>query len=183
MEELKIMQKCKDWELSYFWKIYDIYVDKIYNFVYTKTTNREVSEDIVSDVFMSALKNINSFKLEENSSVKSWLYRIANNKVIDFYRTNKESESYEDYMDTMFFEDINKKIDDKDKLNCIQDFLSTFNKKHREVFLYRIWEDLSYKEISEITWLSENNCKKIVSRSIKIISANFILLLFLIIVF
>jgi RNA polymerase sigma factor (sigma-70 family) len=56
-----------------------------------KTTNREIAEDIVSDVFISALTNIKSFRLEEGSSVKSWLYRIANNKVIDFYRTNKQT--------------------------------------------------------------------------------------------
>ncbi|NCO32140.1 sigma-70 family RNA polymerase sigma factor [bacterium] len=72
--------------------MYDKYVDKIYNFVYYKTTNKEVAEDIVSDVFISALNNINSFRIQEGSSVKSWLYKIAYNKIIDFYRTNKEFE-------------------------------------------------------------------------------------------
>jgi len=57
-----------------------------------KTTNREVAEDIVSDVFLSAINNISSFKIESSSSVQAWLYKIAYNKVIDFYRTNKDFE-------------------------------------------------------------------------------------------
>jgi DNA-directed RNA polymerase specialized sigma24 family protein len=45
--------------------------------------------------------------------------------------------------------------------------------EHRQVFLYRIWEELSYKEIVNITWLTEGNCKQIVSRTLKNILANF----------
>jgi DNA-directed RNA polymerase specialized sigma24 family protein len=49
--------------------------------------------------------------------------------------------------------------------------------------MLRIWEDLSYKEIADITWKSLDNCKKIVSRSLKNIQANFILLLLIILLF
>jgi DNA-directed RNA polymerase specialized sigma24 family protein len=45
--------------------------------------------------------------------------------------------------------------------------------------ILRIWEDLSYKEIAEITWKTEDNCKKIVSRNLKNIAANFIIFLFI----
>ncbi len=174
------MQKCQEGDIKLFWKIYDKYVDKLYHFVYLKTTNREISEDIISDVFMSALKNIDNFSINDNSSVKSWLYRIANNKVIDFYRTNKDEDTLEEYMDKWFEEDLSKKIDDKEKINSILEFLKSFKKEHRDVFIYRIWYDMSYNEVSEVTWLSVDNCKKIVSRTIKNISINFILILFFI---
>jgi RNA polymerase sigma-70 factor (ECF subfamily) len=79
--------------LDYFSKIYDKYIDKIYKFVYLKTSNKEVAEDIVSDVFLSALNNIKSFRLDENSSFNSWIYKIAYNKIIDFYKKNENTKT------------------------------------------------------------------------------------------
>jgi RNA polymerase sigma factor (sigma-70 family) len=181
MEDLKLMEKCLNGQLDFFWKIYNRYIDRIYKFVYLKTTNREIAEDIVSDVFISALTNIKSFRLEEGSSVKSWLYRIANNKVIDFYRTNKQTAEVWDYLEMSTFEDFWEQIDNKDKLKEVFSYLGTIKKEHREIVLYRIWEDLSYKEISEITWKSVDNCKKIVSRTLKSISANFVLLILILV--
>ena len=182
MEDIKLMEKCLDWNLDYFWNIYDKYIDMIYKFVYLKTSNKELAEDIVSDVFISALNNIKSFRLDDSSSVKSWLYRIANNKVIDFYRTNKKNEEISEYLDYSLTEDTWKGIDDKDKLKEVFRYLNTINKEHKEIVLYRIWEDLSYKEISEITWKSVDNCKKVVSRVLKSISANLVVLVLILLI-
>lgn len=183
MEDLKIMERCLDGQIDYFWKIYDKYIDKIYKFVYLKTSNKELAEDIVSDVFISALNNLKTFRLDNESSVKSWLYRIANNKVIDFYRTRKVTSDVWDYLEMSINTDFWRNIDNRDKLKEIFIYLKWIKKEQREILMYRIWEDLSYKEISEITGTSVDNCKQIVSRTLKIISANFtlILLIFLII--
>ena len=181
MDDLKIMQKCLDWDLNNFWNIYDKYIDKIYNFVYLKTTNREVAEDIVSDVFLSAINNISSFKIESSSSIQAWLYKIAYNKVIDFYRTNKDFEDVWDCLELSCQSDFWQDIDNKDKLKQVFKYLENIKKEHREILIYRIWDDLSYKEISEITWKSVDNCKKIVSRTLKEISANFLILILILI--
>ncbi|MDD2907758.1 MAG: RNA polymerase sigma factor [Candidatus Gracilibacteria bacterium] len=182
MDDLKLMEKCLGGNLDYFGEIYDRYIDKIYNFVYLKTTNKEVAEDIVSDVFMSALNNINSFRVEEGSSVKAWLYKIAYNKVIDFYRTNKENLDIGDYLEMSVNSDFAQDLDNKDKLKEVFGYLKTIKKEHRDILIYRIWDDLSYKEISEITGLSVDNCKKIVSRTLKVISANFLILIMILII-
>ncbi|MDD2871724.1 MAG: RNA polymerase sigma factor [Candidatus Gracilibacteria bacterium] len=181
MEDLKIMQRCLDGQLEYFGKIYEKYIDKIYKFVYLKTTNKELAEDIVSDVFISALNSINSFRIDETSSVKSWIYRIAHNKVIDYYRTFKQTEDIGDYLDMSVQTDNAEQIDNKDKLNEVLQYLNTIKKEQREILIYRIWDDLSYNEISEITGKSVDNCKKIVSRQLKIISANFVIFIFILI--
>lgn len=182
MEDISLMKKCIDWDLQYFWKIYDRYVDKIYKFVYLKTTNKEIAEDLVSDVFISALNNVSKFRLEDWSSVKSWLYRIANNKVIDFYRTNKQVEDVGDYLEMSLKQDFWQDVDNKEKLKEVFSYLETIKQEHKDIVLYRIWEDLSYREIALLTWKSVDNCKKIVSRTLKAISVNFMLLVLLLIV-
>jgi RNA polymerase sigma-70 factor (ECF subfamily) len=74
-------------------------VDKIYSFVFFKVNDNEVAEDIVSDVFISALNKVSSFRVDEGSSVSAWLYKIAHNKVIDYYRTNKQHEDIDNCID------------------------------------------------------------------------------------
>lgn len=173
MSDLELIKKCLDWELNYFWELYEKYVDKIYRFVYLKTTNTEVAEDIVSDVFLSALDKVSSFRIDENSSVSAWFYRIAHNKVVDYYKVNKVCEDVEDYLDLWINLDYAKDIDDKDKLMEVFNYVRKLKKEHRDVFLYRVWNDLSYKEISEITWIWIDNCKQIMSRTLKNIWTNF----------
>lgn len=173
MSDIEIVSKCIDWDLSYFWALYERYIDKIYKFVYYKIFNTEVTEDLVSEVFVSVLDKIDTFQVNENANFSAWLYKIANNKVIDFYRTNKENESLENSFEIWENLDFGRDIDNKDKLNKIYEYLKTMKQEHRQVFLYRIWEELSYKEIVNITWLTEGNCKQIVSRTLKNILANF----------
>lgn len=180
MEEANIMLECQNGKLEYFGKIYDIYAAKIYNFVYRKTTNKEIAEDIVSDVFMSALNNVWSFKVDENASVSAWLYCIANNKVIDFYRKHSKQETSElaDYLDIAEKSDFAQAFDDKQKLKNVLQYIKELKPEVSQILLLRIWDDLSYKEIAQISGKTIDNCKKIVSRNLKeIASQTFILLL------
>jgi RNA polymerase sigma-70 factor (ECF subfamily) len=178
------MEKVQSGDLDQFGKIYDLYIAKIYNFVYRKTSNKEVAEDIVSDVFMSALNSVTSFKIEENTSVSAWLYRIAQNKTIDFYRKNEKQDTQEltDYLDVAELSDAAQKFDDKEKLKSVLKYIKSLKPEQSEIILLRIWEDLSYKEIATMTGKSIDNCKKIVSRGLKdIATQTFLFILFIII--
>ena len=87
MEDLKIIKRIQNWEKNLFWKIYEKYVDEIYKFIYLKTTNTEISEDLTSETFFSALKNI--FKFDTNSkdaNFRARIYKIAYNKTINHYK-------------------------------------------------------------------------------------------------
>jgi len=184
MEDKDLVIQCQAGNLSMFWELYDRYIDKIYKFVYLKTSSRDTAEDITSEVFYKAMNSIQSFRShEEGTSFKSWIYTIANNKVIDFYRTQKSVADIEDCYDLWIQEDFASDVDNHDKIEKILAFLGTLKADQKEVILLRIWEDLSYKEISEITWKSLDNCKKIVSRGLKNIQANFILILLIILIF
>ena len=182
MEDIDIAKQCIDWNLDNFSKLYDKYIDKIYKFVFLKTSSKEVAEDITSDVFLSALNNIWKFKINDNSSVQAWLYKIANNKVIDFYKKNKETSEIWDYLEIWVIENFWENLDNKDKLKEVFEYLKSYKKEQREIFILRIWDDLSYNEISQITWQSVDNCKKIVSRTFKSINANFVILLLILII-
>jgi RNA polymerase sigma factor (sigma-70 family) len=78
--------------------------------------------------------------------------------------------------------DIDASIDDRDTLARVLDYMTTLPERDRAIVMMRIWDDLSYDEISAITGESVSNSKQIVSRTLQKISAN-VSVLSLIIVF
>jgi RNA polymerase sigma-70 factor (ECF subfamily) len=72
--------------LEHFSELYETYFDKIYKFVFLKTYDRQLAQDITYETFLKALDKINTFKNNKESSFKAWIYRIAYNLVIDNYK-------------------------------------------------------------------------------------------------
>lgn len=162
------IQLCKKWELDNFSIIYDAFVQKIYNFCYNKTFDTELTEDLVSEIFFKLLKSIEKFPWNTERELSARIYRMAYNLVIDNYRSKKsEKVDLEDIENTISYnEDYSWKIDNDNKIQEILDYLEDLPKNQKDVIIMRFWDDLPYKEISEITWLSLDNCKKIVSRNL-----------------
>jgi RNA polymerase sigma-70 factor (ECF subfamily) len=65
MEDKELVIQCQSGHLGVFSELYDRYIDKIYKFVYIKTSNQETAEDITSDVFYKAMNSINTFRSNE----------------------------------------------------------------------------------------------------------------------
>lgn len=68
-----------------FAQLYDEYFDKIYRYVYLKVGNQTEAEDLTQEVFLRALGAIGSYKWRQ-IPFSSWLFRIAHNEVIDYFR-------------------------------------------------------------------------------------------------
>lgn len=66
--------------------------DDLYAWALHKTNHKEIAEDLVQDTFLAAFHHLDSFKAE--SSPKTWLFRILNNKIIDFYRKKPKISIY-----------------------------------------------------------------------------------------
>jgi RNA polymerase sigma-70 factor, ECF subfamily len=71
-----------------FTELYDLFFEKIYRFTYFRVGHKEVAEDLSEDVFIKAFKNLGTLK--KTQSFESWLYQIARNKIIDYYRAKKQ---------------------------------------------------------------------------------------------
>ncbi len=181
MDDLRIIEAYKSWDKQVFWFIYDKYIEKVYTFIYHKTYDQQIAQDITSDTFFKVIKSINKFDTKkEDSNFKSWIFKIAYNNVIDYYKKKKEEIWFDNIVETWTYDYVSEDIDNKDKLKEVLEYLKEINKDHREILIMRIWDNLSYKEISKITWKSEDNCKKIVSRTLVKINSNISLaLLFL----
>lgn len=172
MSEIKVIKDIQAWDKEAFWKLYEDYIEKIYNFIYLKTYNTEIAEDLTSEVFYSVLNKINTYKEVKWASFSSWVYKIAYNKVVDYYKSKKEDLSLDIIYENWYEEDLWTRVDNNSKIREVYDFINTLKQEHKEILIMRLWDNLSYNEISEITWKSVDNCKKIFSRNLKKINEN-----------
>ena len=182
MTDIELIENFKKWDTQSFWKIFEKYSDGLYKFIYLKVSSQNFAEDILSETFFKALEKIENFEPNYESSLKSWLYTIAYNLVKNFYKQYREKVNIDEIFNIWIEENFWAKIDDKNKLEEVKKFLLNIKQEQREILVMRIWNDLSYKEISEITWKSVDNCKKIVSRILQNINANLAILLILIMI-
>jgi RNA polymerase sigma-70 factor (ECF subfamily) len=76
-------------------EIYNKFSKPLLYFILKHVSNKSLAEDLLHEVFIKAYKNIES--LEDKSNIQAWLYKIASNTIIDYYRKNemKTVENYE----------------------------------------------------------------------------------------
>jgi len=125
------------------------YIRRISNFP------KETIEDLGQEIFLKAYENINDF--DESLKFSSWLYRIARNHVISFWRKNKNTqvvmsfdadENFKNILEAD--EDIAKDLEKKITAEEVEKILEKLRINYREVLVLRFLEDKDYNEISDI---------------------------------
>jgi len=166
-------------QLNNFPDLYEEYFDKIYRFVYYKTHHRETAEDITSDVFIKALKNISSFN-QLKGTFQAWLFKIARNTVIDYYRKKKNLVNIDDIYSLGEEDSVLTDLDTKSQIQMAKKYLAKLNPIQREIVVLRVWESMPYKEIAEIVGIQEQACKMTFYRAMENIKKDMPLLFVLI---
>ncbi len=153
--------------------LYDLTYTKVYTSIFHRTLDTLLTEDIVSIVYTKMLKNVKNFRWETEGEFFSWILRIGYTTMIDVLKKNNETDSLDESpIEPWYSLDDAREIDDKDTLMEVMNFMKTLSERDRSILTLRIWDDLSYEEISKITGESISNTKKIVSRSLQKIVAN-----------
>jgi len=143
--ELNLAMKAKQGDNDAFTTLYNTNIKKIYDFIYYKTLNKELAEDLTSQVFLKVLKNIARFKSDNFSA---WLYTIARHTVIDYYRTNRETKNIDDCWDLADALNLTDNLDDNLNLEKIKLAMRDLSVSDRDLLIMRLWLDLPFKEIA-----------------------------------
>lgn len=136
---------------------------KIYGFIYSKVSDRDVSNDIFQDTFIKVIKTLKSNSYNEEGKFLPWVMRIAHNLIIDFFRKNKKMPLYRETEEFSVFSIMtddaltieNQLIANQVELD-IQKLIEELPEDQKEVLIMRMYKDMSFKEISEITGVSIN---------------------------
>jgi RNA polymerase sigma-70 factor, ECF subfamily len=163
--EKELIENSQRGDSEAFGRLYDRHVRTIYDFIYYKTRHKETAEDLTSQTFFKALKNISS--VDPDRAIVSWLYKIAHNSVLDHYRTMRHQDDIDDCYDLSDDTDVVGALDNAEEVKKVKDYLHKLTPLERDVVIMRVWQELSYKEIADIIGKSEANSKMIFSRTLK----------------
>ena len=135
---------------------YDEYADAIFRHCAFRLSDREKAKDVTQETFIRLWNYVR--EKNEVLNVKSFLYKIANNLIIDEYR-RKETVSLDRLQEESGFDvgfDDRKRIETEDEFARIKKVIDTIPKDYREAFILRHIDGLSVKEIAVIAGVSEN---------------------------
>ena len=153
---------------SAFGALYDHYQPKIYRFVLIKVSHREEAEDITHQVFINAWASIASYK-NLGFPFSSWLYRIARNQVIDFYRTKKNDASLDEINpDTL--PDIAESTGGAElrfEMQRVMGAIQKMKQEYQDVIMMRFVEELNVKETAHAIHKTEGAVKVLQHRALK----------------
>ncbi|MFH1565010.1 MAG: RNA polymerase sigma factor [bacterium] len=158
-----------------FGKVYDIYVNKIYRYIYFKVSSAHEAQDITSEVFLKTWEYLlKGEKKVEN--LEALFYRIARNLVIDFYRKKEHSDlsvedldSQESIARVKGLNEIYRNLDVKFKTQEVFEALEKLNDGYCEIIILKYVNQLSTKEISKIINKSRGATRVLAHRALEVL--------------
>jgi len=136
---------------------------RIYSFIYSKVYDGDVADDIFQDTFIKVIKTLKRGAYNEEGKFLPWVMRIAHNLVIDFFRKNSRMPKFDNTGEFSIFSVLSDSTLNAEKTiikeqveHDVRRLVDELPEDQREVLLMRIYNDMSFKEISDRTGVSIN---------------------------
>ena len=136
---------------------------RVFSYILLSVKNRELAEDIFQDTFIKVINTLRSGNYHEEGKFVQWVMRIANNLKIDYFRKMQRMPAFEtngefDIFDIIYGSEpsIEQKMITEQLYAEISEMVKLLPPEQREVLEMRIYQDISFKDIAEMTDVSIN---------------------------
>ncbi|MCA9383365.1 sigma-70 family RNA polymerase sigma factor [Candidatus Dojkabacteria bacterium] len=165
-DELELIQQAKD-DIGAFRGLYQIYYPKIFAYVYNRVPTPDEAKDITAQVFLASIENIKNFDIERGLRLGSLLYKIANNKIYDFYKKNERKAYNINESNHAENIDYTKDIAKLEKRTRTQNVLSQLKPRYQQIINLKFYTDLSNSEIAESLGIEVSHVAVVLHRALK----------------
>lgn len=145
-----------------FAQVYNYLLPRIHGYLLRRTGSRETAEDLSSKTFLKVVENLCSFS-GNGKAFTAWVYRIANNCLIDYYRSTSSQTkiffySNEDLsrLETPSDDDTKQLLQEREAKEQIVKMLNLLDPAEQEILSLKFLEELSHEELAEILRLKKN---------------------------
>ena len=140
-----------------FEQIYDKYFKSVYRYIRKLSGDEHIAEEITSETFLKAMKYIGDFRGE--CDMRVWICQIAKNTYYSYLKKSKRIASVDEtelqsIVDTNAF--IEEQIGIQDETQQIRKILHTIPEPYKEIFMWRVFGELSFKEIGDLYNKTDN---------------------------
>jgi len=167
--EARIVQQAIQGDKQAFGQLYEMYADRIFRYLFFRTSSEVVAEDLMCEVFFKAWSALPKFNLDKkHNNFKAWLYKIAHNTLIDHRRTLKTEIPIDQLVELQSVsEKPEKRIEDKEEILHLLANLNTLDDLSRQVLIHRFVAGLSHRETAALLGIREAHVRVIQFRAIK----------------
>jgi RNA polymerase sigma-70 factor (ECF subfamily) len=172
-EERELVLRSIQHDQQAFGQLYDRFVDKIYKYIYYRVNSKTEAEDLTAHVFLKSWEAIGRYHWTDRP-FGAWLYRIAHNVVVDYFRTHRDIASLDDATATEHigsdFEDV---IEHQMTADSLRIALSRLTHDQQEVIILKFLEGYNTTEIAEILGKQEGAVRTLQHRALTRLTAMF----------
>ena len=136
---------------------------RLYSFIYSKVYDRDVTEDVFQDTFIKVIRTLKRGNYNEEGKFLPWVMRIAHNLVIDYFRKNNRMPKFNNSGDFDIFSVLSDnslnaegELVQSQIVHDIRAMVEKLPEEQKSVLVMRMYNDMSFKEISENTGVSIN---------------------------
>lgn len=153
------------------------YYDEIYGFVRKQINNSDIALELTQEIFISMLKTIHSYDRNHGTCFRTWLYRIATNKIIDWFRSSNYKKMTKtillDEVDSIDESDFTRQFENKDFREKVCNFITSVPTDSQKIFRLHIFGGYTFSEIARVEGIPEGSVKSKYYRLIQLIRKEF----------
>ncbi|RXM53269.1 MULTISPECIES: RNA polymerase sigma factor [unclassified Chryseobacterium] len=171
-----LLKKIKSGDRPAFMLMYDRYWDSLYRFVFVRTKDKEVSEELLQNLWIKILENTEMIQTDESGSAKGYLLRHLHYRILDYYNSFKKApptlsiDEFDipaeiDASDAEYFE-ILEENEISALLSLIDEVVSQFPTTEQQVYDMRIRKNMSVNETAEALGISNKTVSNKLSKAL-----------------
>jgi RNA polymerase sigma-70 factor (ECF subfamily) len=178
MTEAEIIEKLQAGNEQAFKTLVEQYQKPVVNTCFGILHDKDDAEDVAQEVFIEVFRSVKNFRAD--SKISTWLYRIAVNRSLNFLRDNKKRKWFQSFEDAVKsqntrlekltaenHEDAGFNLENNQRANMLHEAMNALPKNQKIAFTLNKYEDLSYKEISQVMDLSISSVESLIHRAKK----------------
>jgi RNA polymerase sigma-70 factor (ECF subfamily) len=168
-DEGQLIQRARQGDLAAVSELYNLHVDRIYQYVRYRTGDDQTAEDITAEVFLRAIESLNTYN-DQGAPFIAWLYRIAYARIIDFWRTSKRRQTTP--LDDPLLQDGLVVTDEDIEVDFLQhrslrSALQQLTDEQQHVIILKFVQGMSNAEIGQILGKTEGAVKALQRRALE----------------
>jgi len=171
-----LLKKIKSGDRPAFMLLYDRYWDSLYSFVFVRTRDKEIAEEILQNLWIKILENTDTIQTDDSESAKGYLLRHLHYRILDFYNSYKKAPptlSIDEFdipneleiSDTDYFE-ILEENEINTLLSMIDQVVAQLPSTEQQVYDMRIRKNMSVNETAEALGLSNKTVSNKLSKAL-----------------